>query len=67
MPIAIRFNTDRFTDDLKKEIKKLLKVEENQVAVRGPILNEFEEWIKKEIPEANKNKDGYYTTKKMEE
>ena len=46
MPIAIRFNTDRFTDDLKKEIKKLLKVEENQVAVRGPILNEFEEWIK---------------------
>ena len=66
-PVAIRYNTDRFTDDMKAEITRFLKSENNEVTVRGPAYQEFVEWIQKEIPNAVKNKDGYYTTRKIEE
>lgn len=67
MSMVIRYNTDRFNDELKKEIKRFLKSEENEVTVRGTVYDEFVEWIKKEIPEARKNEQGYYTTKRIEE
>lgn len=59
------FNTDVFTEDLKKRLKQLIKNEDNGVMVRGIAKEEFEKWLEEEynfIP-PNKNVKHYYPRK----
>ena len=60
-PIMIRYNTDRFTEEIKKEIQQLFKGKDVAIAVKGKAKQDFLEWLKNTYTDLEVDEDGYYT------
>lgn len=63
--IKYGFNTDRFTQELAKQIEKLFRDDPYcEVRVLGTARPHFEEWVKKTYPNIYKEGDYYTQVKK---